>query len=265
MNIKEMKSVIESLLFVTGDLLNISKIADVLDIDKSTAMKLMTLLMDEYNTAEHGIHILKIDDSFQLCSSAENFEYVSKLVNTKKPQPLSNALLEVLSIIAYNQPITKSTIEEIRGVSSDYLVNKLIDRNLVQECGRLNAPGKPILFKTTDEFLRQFGISSLSELPSFESLSGSLDENSEKDELTISDLLHEEEMKKLANDDYDDDNSDSDYNTDTDYDNESFFDSFDNYNDYDDFTEYDKETDNEPYSNDNSEAEKPLNENNKNS
>jgi len=220
MKIKEMKSIIESLLFVSGELLPLSKIADVLEIDKSTAEKLMNAIMDEYNTSEHGIHIMKIDNGYQLCSNPENFSYVTRLIEVKKPQPMSNALLEVLSIIAYNQPITKSTIGEIRGVASDYLVNKLIERDLVRECGRLNAPGKPILFKTTEEFLKQFGLSSLSELPNFNSLSGSLEE---KEEITISDLLHEEEMKEIANDtddEVDDENIYAEYND------------FDNYDDY---------------------------------
>lgn len=208
MNIKEMKSIVESLLFVSGDLLPLSKIADVLEIDKTTAEKIMYAIMDDYNNSDHGIHIIKIDNGYQLCSNPENFSYVTRLVDAKKPQPMSPALLEVLSIIAYNQPITKSTIEQIRGVASDYLVNKLIDRNLVEECGRLNAPGKPILFKTTDEFLRQFGLGSLTELPNFNSLSGSLEE---KDEITISEILHEKEMDEIANDDTDEDDTYSEY------------------------------------------------------
>lgn len=122
-------------------------------------------MMDRYQEEDRGIQIIELDNSFQMCTKKEMYEYLIRVANTPKKQVLTDVLLETLSIIAYKQPVTKMEIEKIRGVKSDHAVNKLVEYNLVCEAGRLDAPGRPILFATTEEFLRCFGVSSLEELP----------------------------------------------------------------------------------------------------
>lgn len=171
MKLKEAEKIIEGILFAAGDPVEIERIADILDIDEKSARVIMTALMDKYDEDSRGIQIIRLEDSYQMCTRGEYSEYISKLAEPRRAQTLSNASMEVLSIIAYKQPVTRSVIEQIRGVSCDALVNRLLERNLIQEVGRLDTPGRPMLFGTSDEFLRCFGLSSITDLPNYEIIS----------------------------------------------------------------------------------------------
>ena len=161
-----MYAVIEAVLFTMGESVETAKLAAAIEQDMSTTVKLIHNLMDRYEAEDRGIKIIELGDSFQLCTKPETYEYLIKVAAQPKKQVLTDVLLETLSIIAYKQPITKQEIEGIRGVSCDHAVNKLVEYNLVKELGRLDAPGRPILFGTTEEFLRTFGVQGLEELPS---------------------------------------------------------------------------------------------------
>lgn len=164
-------SVIESLLFVSGDGLAISHIAEILEIDETEVKVHLDKLKEFYISNNRGLQIVEYDGYIQLKTPEENFVYVAKLAESKRKQPLSPAALESLSIVAYHQPVTRSSVEFIRGVNSDGPMARLVERGLIEECGRLDAPGRPILYKTTKEFLRSFGLNSLSDLPDIKDLS----------------------------------------------------------------------------------------------
>ncbi len=171
MEIKEIKAIIEALLFAAGEAVEIDTIADIVDVDKKTLTKIIKSMMDEYNYEKRGLHIIKLENAYRMCTRGEYKEYVSMLVKPGRKLQLSNAAIEVLAIVAYKQPVTRAVIEHIRGVNCDYIVNRLIERRFITEMGRLDdAPGRPILFGTTKEFLQTFGIESISELPEFDSL-----------------------------------------------------------------------------------------------
>lgn len=159
------KAIIESILFTMGESVELSKIADAIELDKSKTKILLDELIKDYANAERGISIMELDGSYQMCTKPEMYEYLIRIAKQPKHRALTDVLLETLSIIAYKQPITRVEIEKIRGVSCDHAVNKLLEYNLIQELGRLDAPGKPLLFGTTEEFLRSFGVHSIDELP----------------------------------------------------------------------------------------------------
>lgn len=159
------EAAIEAILFTMGESVELDKIAAALELDKKIARKYIQNLKERYETQEHGIQIIELEDSFQMCTKNEMYEYLIRIAKQPKRRVLTDVLLETLSIIAYKQPITKAEIEKIRGVSSDHAVSKLVEYNLVAEIGRLDAPGRPMLFGTTEEFLRSFGVHSLEELP----------------------------------------------------------------------------------------------------
>ena len=165
MSIEKMYAVIEAVLFTMGESVETAKLAAAIEQDVSTTVKLMHNLMDRYEAEDRGIKIIELGDSFQLCTKPETYEYLIKVAAQPKKQVLTDVLLETLSIIAYKQPITKQEIEGIRGVSCDHAVNKLVEYGLVDEVGRLDAPGRPILFGTTESFLRSFGVRNVDELP----------------------------------------------------------------------------------------------------
>ncbi len=168
MELKEAESIIEGVLFAAGDAVHIEKLSDILDIDIKSTRAIVTALADKYDRGKRGIQIIRLEDSYQMCSRREYQEYISHLAEPRRSQSLSNAAMEVLAIVAYKQPVTRSVIEQIRGVSCDTLVNKLLEKNFIEEVGRLDTPGRPMLFGTTEEFLRCFGIESIAELPEFE-------------------------------------------------------------------------------------------------
>ena len=165
MSIEKMYAVIEAVLFTMGESVETAKLAAAIEQDVSTTVKLIHNLMDRYEAEDRGIKIIELGDSFQLCTKPETYEYLIKVAAQPKKQVLTDVLLETLSIIAYKQPITKQEIEGIRGVSCDHAVNKLVEEGLVDEVGRLDAPGRPILFGTTESFLRSFGVRNVDELP----------------------------------------------------------------------------------------------------
>lgn len=163
--IKRLEGVIEALLFTMGESVELSKIAAAVGHDADTTRKLIHKMMDKYETEDRGVHIIELEDAFQMCTKKEMYEYLIRVARQPKKYVLTDVLLETLSIIAYKQPVTKLEVEKIRGVKSDHAVNRLIDYNLVYEVGRLDAPGRPALFATTEEFLRRFGVGSTKELP----------------------------------------------------------------------------------------------------
>lgn len=165
MSIEKMYAVIEAVLFTMGESVETAKLAAAIEQDVSTTVKLIHNLMDIYEAEDRGIKIIELGDSFQLCTKPETYEYLIKVAAQPKKQVLTDVLLETLSIIAYKQPITKQEIEGIRGVSCDHAINKLVEYGLVDEVGRLDAPGRPILFGTTESFLRSFGVRNVDELP----------------------------------------------------------------------------------------------------
>ncbi len=166
MEVRKLEGSIEAILFTMGESVELSKIALAVGHDEDTTRKVIHNMMDRLNTSERGVRIIELDDSFQMCTKADMYEYLIRIAKQPKKYVLTDVQLETLSIIAYKQPVTKLEIEKIRGVKSDHAVNRLVEYNLVCEVGRLDAPGKPILFGTTEEFLRRFSIQSLEELPS---------------------------------------------------------------------------------------------------
>lgn len=165
MNRKQIEGVIEAILFSMGDSVEVSRIAKVIEHDVDTTRKIIRNMMDRYKEEDRGICIIELEDSFQMCTKKEMYEQLIKIAKQPRRYVLTDVVLETLSIIAYKQPITKIEIEKIRGVKSDHAVNKLVEYNLVTEVGRLDTPGRPILFGTTEEFLRRFGVQSVDELP----------------------------------------------------------------------------------------------------
>ena len=159
------KAQVESILFTMGESVEISKIAAALEIKTKEVKDIVKELQEKYNNPDCGLKIIELDDSYQMCTKPETYEALIKIAKQPKRQVLTDVLMETLSIIAYKQPVTRIELEQIRGVKCDYSVNKLIEYNLVTEVGRLDAPGKPILFGTTEEFLRTFGLSSVEDLP----------------------------------------------------------------------------------------------------
>lgn len=164
--ISKLESAIEAILFTMGKSVELSKIAAAIEHDEKTTKKIIRQMMDKYNEEDRGICIVELEDSYQMCTKKEMYEYLIKIAKQPKRYVLTDVLLETLSIIAYKQPVTKLEIEKIRGVKSDHAVNKLVEYELVCEKGRLDAPGRPILFGTSEEFLRRFSIQSVEELPS---------------------------------------------------------------------------------------------------
>ena len=166
MNIKKLEAVVEAILFTMGETVELERLAAAVGHDEDTVRKIIRSMITRYEEEDRGIHLIELDGSFQLCTKPEMYEYLIKVAHIPKKHVLTDVLLETLSIIAYKQPITRLEIEKIRGVSCDHAVNKLVEYNLVCEVGRLEAPGKPIQFGTTEEFLRRFSIHSVDELPS---------------------------------------------------------------------------------------------------
>lgn len=165
MEIRKMESIIEAILFTMGESVEVGRIAKVLEQDTNTTRKVIRNMMLRYEEEDRGIRILELEDSYQMCTKKEMYEYLIQIAKQPKRYHLTDVVLETLSIVAYKQPVTRLEIEKIRGVKSDHAVNKLIEYGLIDEVGRLDAPGRPILFGTTEEFLRRFSVQSVDELP----------------------------------------------------------------------------------------------------
>ena len=164
----ETDHIIESILFASGDPFPIERLMALLDLSREEVEASARRLGDGYAFEHRGIRLLRLEDSLQLASAPENGDLVRRALDTRKPARLSPAALEVLAIAAYFQPVTRTYIEQIRGVDSSYTVGLLVDKGFLEPCGRLDAPGRPMQFRTTAAFLRTFGLRSLEELPSFE-------------------------------------------------------------------------------------------------
>ena len=165
MSIEKTEAAIEAILFTMGESVEAEKIAVAIEHDVDTTVKIIHNMMDKYENEDRGIKIIELEGSFQLCTKEEYYDNLIRICSQPRRYTLTDAALETLSIIAYKQPVTKIEIEKIRGVNSDRSVNKLVELELVKEVGRLDAPGRPMLFGTTEEFLRTFGVGSIDELP----------------------------------------------------------------------------------------------------
>ena len=162
---KNYKSIIEAILFTMGESVELGKIAEAIELDKTQTKKIIEQMKEEYNSSERGISIVELGGAYQMCTKPDMYEYLIRIAKQPKRRVLTDVLLETLSIIAYKQPVTRAEIEKIRGVSSDHAVSKLVEYGLVCEVGRLDAPGRPLLGGTTEEFLRSFGVNSIDNLP----------------------------------------------------------------------------------------------------
>ena len=165
MEMKEIESAVEGILFASGEPVHVDRICVALDMDRPTVEQVLQKLTDYYAYERRGIRLLRIDDSWQLCSSPDYADVIRKAFEIRKPAKLSQPALEVLTIIAYYQPTTRAYVDQIRGVDSSYTVGLLLDRHLIEECGRLQVPGRPRLYRTTQTFLRAFHLNSLDDLP----------------------------------------------------------------------------------------------------
>ena len=180
-----MKGIVEGLLYVQGELgLTLEQVSDVLDIPMEEAKELILSLKQDYINEDRGLRINYLGNSFKLTTKEEHKEYFKKLLENPKNNVLSNQALETLAIIAYNEPITRIDVDEIRGVDSAYVIRRLLAKGLIKECGRSDKPGHPILYKTTDDFLDYFGLSSKEDLPKIDVLEQNI--NEDKDLFTSS-------------------------------------------------------------------------------
>ena len=165
LDVKELESAIEGILFASGEPVQIDRICTALDLDRPTTERILQKLMDYYAYERRGIRLLRMEDSWQLCSSPDYADVIRKAFEIRKPAKLSQPALEVLTIVTYYQPTTRAYIDQIRGVDSSYTVGLLLERHMIEECGTLQVPGRPRLYRTTKEFLRAFHLSSLEDLP----------------------------------------------------------------------------------------------------
>ena len=170
MEAKELERVIEAILFAAGEPVETERMANAVQCDPDEVDRAAKSLMDRLAYERRGIRIVHLEKAYQMCSSTEMSAYITKALETRKPPKLSASQLEALTIIAYYQPATKAYVEQIRGVDSSYSVGALLNKHLIEECGRLNVPGRPILYRTTADFLRTFGLESLDELPEIEKM-----------------------------------------------------------------------------------------------
>lgn len=183
----ELQRAIEAILFAAGERIETARLSAVLETDEKDIMEAADSLANAYAFERRGIRILKLENGYQMVSSGEMADYVTKALETRKPPKLSSSQLETLTIVAYYQPATKAMVEQIRGVDSSYSVSALLNKKLIEESGRLNVPGRPILYKTTPDFLRTFGLSTLEELPPIEKVNFGepIVEESEGEQLSI--------------------------------------------------------------------------------
>ena len=191
MQINETKAKIEAILFAAGREVTKNEIMLALEISSDEIDEIITVMQNDYKVEDRGIELIKVDDSYQLCTKKEMYEYVYPVLDKRNKPNLSTVALETLAIIAYNPKITRAEIEAIRGVSADACVYKLLEYGLITEAGKVDLPGKPMSYKTTDEFLKMFGYSSLNDLPELPRYK--LDENKQ---IVIDDIIEESETKE---------------------------------------------------------------------
>ena len=186
----KIKGIIESILFAAGREVRITELMSALELSSDEVIKAVNGLKQSYKNEDRGLEIINIEDAYQLCTKKENYEYIYPIFDKRSKPNLSQAAMETLAIIAYNPRITRAEIETIRGVNSDGTIYKLLDYNLIEEAGKLDAPGKPVTYKTSKEFLKMFGISNLQELPELPRYK--LDENRQ---IVIDEILEEQEAE----------------------------------------------------------------------
>jgi len=186
MEIEKIKAIIEAILFASGRVVDVKELMAIFELAYADLDNIVQSMKVEFEAQNRGIEIISVDEGYQLCTKKEYYEYIYDLFDTRSNPTLSNAALETLSIIAYNPRITRSEIEQIRGVNSDGTIYRLLEYNLIEEAGKSDAPGKPLTFRTTKEFLKTFGISSLSELPELPRYK--IDEN---EQIVIEDIYQE--------------------------------------------------------------------------
>ena len=194
MEIDKLKAIIEAMLFACGRPVEVKEIMANLELSEDDVELVLQSMKLDFETKNRGIEIIKVDNAYQLCTKKEYYEYVYSLIDNRAKPTLSNAAMETLSIIAYNPKITRAEIESIRGVNSDGTIYKLLEYNLIEEAGRLDLPGRPTTYKTTDEFLKMFGISSLEELPELPKYK--IDEN---EQIVIDDIIETNAENKEQN------------------------------------------------------------------
>ena len=165
MEFSEIERAVEAVLFASGDPVELSRLCAIFETEENELVKIITQLKDRYDFEQRGIRIVKLENSYQMCSAPAHADFVRKALETRRAPRLSPALLEVLSVIAYRQPVTRAYVEQVRGVDCTYSINSLLEKSLIKESGRLDVPGKPILYRTTKDFLRVFGLETLADLP----------------------------------------------------------------------------------------------------
>ena len=194
MEIEKIKQIIESIMFAVGRDVSTKELSSVLEMTPENVEEIIESMRVEFEEAKRGVQIIKVNDGYQLCSRKENYEYIYQIIDKRNKPNLSQAALETLAIIAYNPKITRAEIESIRGVNSDGTIYKLLDHNLIEDAGRLDAPGRPTTYQTTKEFLRLFGYTSLEELPELPRYK--LDENQQ---IVIDDIIEDKKEDEEQN------------------------------------------------------------------
>lgn len=182
MNKSEIKCAIEAVLFANGTPVQLDTICKALEIKQSQGKEAINELINEYNNSPHGITVIRLEESYQMCSKKDYGEYIRKVMDLKRNSPLSQAALEVLAVIAYNQPVTKAFVEQVRGVDCSGVIGSLTTKGLIEEKGRLELPGRPLLYGTTENFLRCFQIESLDDLPPLPQQEDNKKENNTQDD-----------------------------------------------------------------------------------
>jgi len=172
MDIREIECVIEGILFASGEPVSAERLCVALELDRKTVESILRELGDRYSFERRGIRLVRMDNSWQLASAPEYAEHIRRVLEARRPPVMTQPALEALAVIAYYQPTTRAYIDQVRGVDSSYTVGLLLERGLIEECGRLEVPGRPILYRTTKAFLRSFGLSTLDELPELPDISG---------------------------------------------------------------------------------------------
>lgn len=194
MDIKQCRAALEAVIFAHGEPITVSQLAEALEIEEAAVVRLADDLAQEYGMRKGGIRLVKLDNAYQFCTDKQYADPVRKAMDIRRNVPLSQAALEVLAIVAYNQPVTRAFVEQVRGVDCDAVVQGLVNKGLIEEKGRLELPGHPLLYGTTSGFLRSFSLSSLSELPP---LPDKL-ESPEAEETTLDDMIQENQTRQPA-------------------------------------------------------------------
>lgn len=192
----DITSTIEAILFAAGDSVPMARLSLVLGVDDKDVEMSVKMLQEKYVEEQRGMRILRLDDKVQMCSAPEYAVFITKTLEQRKPPMLSQPALETLAVVAYFQPVTRAYVDQVRGVDSSYTVGVLTERGLIEECGRLDVPGRPVIFKTTDVFLRTMGISSLDELPELPDMTDS--DGMEKLQSAIDELQNKPNVDQIA-------------------------------------------------------------------